>query len=441
GYGLNPDAIRELHSQGVKLLISTDCGIRAVEEVQLAKELGMDVIITDHHSPGTELPNADVIVNPKQAGDAYPEKNLAGVGVAYKLIEKLGEDTQIQAESFLDLVAIGTVADMVPLVGENRILVREGLRQMRSPHRQGLMSLMGVAGVKPDNVTSTDIGFRLGPRINAAGRMSSARSALDLLLEDDLMKAGQLAQELEILNRNRQAATRSFKDQVMEQVIEGADIPPVIFAFSPDFHQGVVGLVASNLLGQYYRPAIVGVKQGALTTASCRSIFEFNIIKALDQCEDLLVRHGGHAAAAGFTIENENIPAFRERMTQIAEDEFEDKNLCPTLLADAEVELADLDKNLLEYLSWLEPTGYGNPQATFVCRGVKPKSSRRIGKDKSHLKLEVTDGKYSVDAIAFKQGAWADAMPAEIDILFTFGVNEFRGRVTLQLNIEDIKAS
>ena len=161
----------------------------------------------------------------------------------------------------------------------------------------------------------------------------------------------------------------------------------------------------------------------------------------MDQCEDLLVRHGGHAAAAGFTIENENIPAFRERMTQIAEDEFEDKNLCPTLLADAEVELADLDKNLLEYLNWLEPTGYGNPQATFVCRGVKPKSSRRIGKDKSHLKLEVTDGKYSVDAIAFKQGAWADAMPAEIDILFTFGVNEFRGRVTLQLNIEDIKAS
>ncbi len=442
GYGLNHAAIKELHSKGVKLLISVDCGIRAVDEVQTGKELGMDFILTDHHHPGPKLPAADVIINPKQEGDTYPEKSLAGVGVAYKLLVGLGEyKTQLEAENYLDLVAIGTVADLVPLTGENRVLVRDGLEQMRRPRRQGLMSLMGAAGVKPENVTATDIGFRLGPRINAAGRMSSARKALELLLEEDFMQAGQMAQELEILNRQRQEITRELKGQAVEQAVEGQEVPPVLFAFHSDFHQGVVGLVASNLVGQYYRPAIVGEERGALTTASCRSIPEFNIIEALDQCEDLLEQHGGHAAAAGFTIANDNIPAFVERMTQIAEEEFEDQKLQPTLHADAEVKLSELDADVLEYLSWLEPTGYGNPRAKFASRGVKVKSSRRVGKDGSHLKLKVTDGKITFDAIAFQQGDWDDKMPAEIDVLYTFEENEFRDKKTLQLNIKDIKGS
>ncbi|MBS1250553.1 MAG: Single-stranded-DNA-specific exonuclease RecJ [Chloroflexi bacterium] len=441
GYGLNHDAIKELHAQGVKLIITVDCGIRALAEVETGKELGMDIIITDHHHPGPELPSADVIINPKQEDDPYPVEDLAGVGVAYLLLAKLAENAQVEAEEYLDLVAIGTVADMVPLIGENRVLVREGLQQIKRPHRQGLMSLKGVAGIKPGKGTATDIGFRIGPRINAAGRMGSAKKALDLLLEKDLMKAGQMAQELEILNRNRQSITRKLKKQASEQAVKGKEVPPIIFAFDPDFHQGVVGLAASNLVGSYYRPAIIGEDRGTFTTASCRSIPEFNIIEALDKCQDLLEQHGGHAAAAGFTIANENIPSFMACMTQLAEGEFEDKVLLPTLQADAELNLEDLDANLLEHLRWLEPTGYGNPQAKFVTRNIKVKSNKRVGSEGSHLKLKITDGTITFDAIAFGQGDWAEEMPPEIDILFTFEENEFRGRTSLQLNIKDIKAS
>lgn len=442
GYGLNHKAIKNLHAQGVRLIISVDCGIRAVDEVQTGKALGMDFILTDHHHPGPALPAADVIINPKQKNDPYPEENLAGVGVAYKLLATIEEVyPNFQANDYLDLVAIGTVADLVPLTGENRFLVREGLEKMAKPQRQGLMSLMGIAGVKPDNVKATHIGFQLGPRINAAGRMGSATTALELLLEENNLKAGTLAQELEILNQKRRKLTQKIRKQANELITEKGEISPILFAFHPDFHQGVVGLTASNLVEQYYRPAIVGEQKNGFTTASCRSITEFNIIEALDQCKDLLEQHGGHAMAAGFTISNTNIRAFKDRMTQIARQRFKEEKPHPTLHADMVIQLSDLNSELLEYLGWLEPTGYGNRQAKFVCYGVKVKHSRQVGKNGNHLKLKVTDGQYTFDAIAFRQGNWQDKLPPEINLLFTFEENEFRGRRTLQLNVSDIKAS
>ncbi|OQY37594.1 MAG: single-stranded-DNA-specific exonuclease RecJ [Chloroflexota bacterium] len=442
GYGLNHKAIEELHAQGVGLVISVDCGIRALGEVQTGKALGMDFILTDHHHPGPQLPAADVIINPKREDDPYPEKDLAGVGVAYKLLVGLSEThPHFQADDYLDLVAVGTVADLVPLTGENRILVRRGLQQMTNPHRQGLMSLMGVAGVKPDNLTATHIGFQIGPRINAAGRMSSASTALELLLEKNIQRTGPLAQELEILNRKRRKITQEIREQANKMITAKGEVAPIICAFHPDFHQGVVGLAASSLVEQYYRPAIVGEQKEEFTTASCRSIAEFNIIEALDKCEDLLEQHGGHAAAAGFTISNANIPAFIDRMTQIARQEFDVTQLRPTLYADAVVQIADLNSELMGYLGWLQPTGYGNPQAKFVCYGVKVASSRVVGKNGEHLKLKVTDGRFTIDAIAFRQGAWIGKLPSEVNLLFTFEENEFRGRKTLQLNIADIKAS
>ena len=443
GYGLNLSAIKELHSKGVQLLISVDCGIRALGEVRAGNALGMDIIITDHHHPGPDLPAAYAIINPKREDDPYPEKNLAGVGVAYKLLARLEDDKpQLRADNYLDLVAIGTVADLVPLIGENRVLVREGLRQLESPHRQGLMSLMGVARVQPDSVKATDIGFRLGPRINSAGRISTARKALDLLLEKDVSKAGEMAQELEILNTKRQNITKELREKAAKHAIAtGEEIPYILFAFHPDFQQGVVGLTASSLVDLYYRPAIVGEQRDIFTTASCRSIPEFNIIESLDQCKSLLKQHGGHAAAAGFTISNDNIPAFIMRMTQIAKKELEGEQLRPTLHADAEVKLSDLGPKLLEQLSWLEPTGYGNSHAIFISYGVRVKSSRRIGKNGDHLKLKVTDGKITYEAIAFQLGEWQEKMPPEIDLLYAFEENEFRGKKTLQLNIKDIKES
>jgi single-stranded-DNA-specific exonuclease len=446
GYGLNTSAIETLREQGAQLLISVDCGIRAIEEVQRGKELGMEIIITDHHKPGDITPPADAIINPKQKEDPYPEKTLAGVGVAYKLLVGLFKEyPDLDPEPYLDLVAIGTVADLVPLKGENRALVRKGLEKLNPPLRQGLRSLMAVADLISQkdqrvlNITAEDIGFRLGPRINAAGRIDHGRKALDLLLEENRQQAGLYAQELDILNRNRQKLTRDIFKKAQQVALITDEVPPVLFAFHSDFQQGVVGLAASSLLESYYRPAIVGQKKDQTTTASCRSIPEFNIIEALDQCQDLLLQHGGHAAAAGFTIQNEHIPTFQERMLTLAREQFADLDLKPVLHIDAQVRLEDLNANLLQDLKRLQPTGFGNPQPKFMSSQVQVKRKKRVGRKERHLKLKVSDGKLTFDAIAFQQGAWYDHLPRTIDIAYTFEENEFRGRKTLQLNIKDIK--
>jgi single-stranded-DNA-specific exonuclease len=443
GYGLNEEALSDLKEHGADLVITVDCGIRALGQAATARDLGLDLIITDHHHPGPELPAAAAVIDPKQPDDSYPEKDLAGVGVAYKLASAIAEhfDRANEIESYLDLVALGTVADIVPLIGENRALVRAGLEKMRQPNRQGLLSLIGVAGLKPEAITATDIGFGLGPRLNAAGRLASALGALELLTTQDVFHAGKLAQELENQNRKRQSITRAIQAQAEEKI--QADDPDslLLFAADPDFNAGVVGLAASRLADQYYRPAIVGHRGENFTQASCRSIKEFHITEALDRCADLLESHGGHAAAAGFTVQNENIPPLVERLNAIAEEELGDKDLRPTLAADMEIPLAELKAEVLEYLDWLQPTGYGNQQATFVSRNLKVKHSRAVGKDGAHLKLTLTDGRLTFDAIAFRQGDWQGQLPPRVDVLYHFELNEYRGRKSLQLNVKDIKAS
>jgi single-stranded-DNA-specific exonuclease len=444
GYGLNTTAISSLRDQGVELIITVDCGIRSLEETQYARELGVDLVICDHHTPGEILPEAVAVIDPKRPDDEYPEKMLAGVGVAYKLASAL--DTRLDnrgpsLEHYLDLVALGTVADLVPLSGENRTLVRAGLDVIRAKRRQGILSLAGVSGVKPENTTATDIGFALGPRINAAGRLDSAMDALALLTSSDVHEAGRLAQKLETQNRKRQNITREIQALAGELALAGQDEPFLLFASHHDFNAGVVGLAASRLTEQFYRPAIVGHQDQEYTRASCRSISEFHITKALDQCADLLVKYGGHAAAAGFTVHNDQLPSLIARLNAIARAELEGKDLSPVLTADIELSLSDLKADLLEHLEWLQPTGYGNPQPSFVSRKIKVMSSRTVGKDQSHLKLIVSDGQITFDAIAFRQGHWDGMMPPEIDILYRFEVNEFRGRKTLQLNVQDIKPS
>jgi len=442
GYGLNKNAITTLHDQEIDIIISVDCGIRSFEEADYARSLGMDLIICDHHTPGDQLPNALVVINPKQPGDSYPEKNLAGVGVAYKLASALdsninGQESTI--EDYLDLVALGTVADLVPLIGENRSLVRQGLKVIRRPKRQGLMSLIGVSGLKSTNITATDIGFALGPRLNAAGRLDTALDALALLTTQDVGKAGRLAQQLEAQNRKRQSITRGIQVQAEELVFADVSDPLLLFAAHPEFNAGVVGLAASRLTEQFYRPAVIGHTDEKFTRASCRSIPEFHITEALDQCADLLERYGGHAAAAGFTVRNENIPKLTERLRVIAEEQLGEKTLQPILNADIELPLSELKPEIIDQLEWLQPTGYGNPQTAFVSREVKILSSRAVGKDSSHLKLVVSDGHITFDAIAFRQGHLHGNLPQRIDLLYRFEVNEFRGKKTLQLNIRDIK--
>jgi single-stranded-DNA-specific exonuclease len=428
-------------------VVTVDCGIRSLQEAQYAAELGMDLIISDHHHPGASLPEALAVINPKQAGDTYPEKNLAGVGLAFKLVQGLFDEINLKgngagfldASQYLDLVALGTVADLAPLTGENRTLVRAGLHAMHQPRRQGLVSLMGAAGINPSSVNAGDIGFALGPRLNAAGRLDSALAALQLLLTDDLFEAGHIAQQLDIQNRERQQIMHAIQERAELLALERDPNALLLIAVDADFNPGVVGLAASRLTDQYYRPAIVAQRGEDFTRGSCRSIPEFHITQALDGCADLLEHHGGHAAAAGFTVRNDRLEELIDRLQAIALEQLADLDLRPTLQADMELPLSALKPEILPDLNRLQPTGYGNPQPAFVSHDLKVLRSRTVGKDNSHLKLTVTDGRITYDAIAFRQGHWQGQMPPKIDLMYFFEVNEFNGRSYLQLNVRDLK--
>jgi len=447
GYGLNTEALDSLKTDGVKLVITVDCGIRSPDEALHAQTIELDLIISDHHHPdGLNLPPALAVINPKQHNDPYPDKDLAGVGIAYKIAEALMSTRQspvsFQLNDLLDLVALGTVADLAPLVGENRVLVRRGIKQIRETKRQGLFSLAGIAGTKTDKITAGNIGFMLGPRLNASGRLESALASFELLTTTDFMKAGQLAQQLDVQNKQRQSITRSMQQQAEEIAIGEDPEAFLLFAAHEDFNPGVVGLAASRLTETYYRPAIVAAKGSEETRGSCRSIPEFHITDALDLCKDLLVRHGGHAAAAGFTVKNEKLDEFVTRLKEIAKEQLESKDLRQTLSADMEVSLEELNFKVLENLAYLEPTGYGNPEAVFVSRDVKVKSSRTVGADAKHLKLTLEDERGAIfDSIGFRMGHLRDSLPARVDVLYHFEANEWNGKRSLQLNLKDVKAA
>lgn len=443
GYGLNNEGLDVLAAAGVELVITVDCGIRSPREADHARELGVDLIISDHHHPGTELPLAAAVICQKQASDPYPDKNLSGVGLAYKITQALLAARPVDgcaAENWLDLVALGTISDIVPLVGENRYLVRRGLQKLRAQSRQGVASLAGAAGVRLESLSAGDVGFMLGPRLNAAGRLESAEAAVRLLLSQDPMESGQLAQQLDSQNRERQVLTREVQETATRLAREsGAE--DILFAFSPDFNPGVVGLAAARLVDVFYRPAVVGHIDEEFARASCRSIPEFHITQALDECRDLLVRHGGHSAAAGFTVRSRDLPALMARMSDVAHRELGGRSLAPVVKADRELKLGELHPRLFEYLDLLQPTGQENPEAVFVSRGVRVVRSRTVGSDGTHLKMAVSDGWLTYDAIAFRQGQWAGNLPELVDLLYTFERNEYNGKVGLQLNVKDIKKS
>lgn len=446
GYGLNTEALTALHNQGVRLVITVDCGVRSPDEAEHARSLGLDLIITDHHSPSAQLPKALAVINPKQEGDSYPDRNLAGVGLAYKLAQALlspGAPPENYLDSlaaqYLDLVALGTVTDLAPLTNENRALVRAGLETIRSASRLGLRALMGAALANPLQVSAESISFILGPRLNAAGRLDSALAALELLRTQDVAQAAYLAQMLDNQNRERQQITRDIQSHAEQLALAQDPQALLLFAVHDQYNPGVIGLAASRLTEQYYRPAIVASRGEETTRGSCRSIAEFHITRALDECADLLVRYGGHAAAAGFTVPNNNLPELIERLQAITFRELGELELRPTLNADAQVELSELRPGLLKSLERLQPTGFGNPPAVFVARGVKVSRSRTVGKDDAHLKLTVTDGRIYYDAIAFRQGHWQAHMPQYVDLMFTFEKNEYNGVESLQLNVKDIK--
>ena len=449
GYGLNVDALTHIRDTlGAQLVITVDCGIRSVAEAEHARDIGLDLIITDHHNLGAALPPALAVVNPKRPESAYPEKMLAGVGIAYKLAEALQQTlprrADFELDQLLDLVALGTVADLAPLLGENRKLVIEGLAILNQLQRPGLRALAEQSGLKAGSLTAESIAFGLGPRLNAAGRLAHAYDAARLLAfsEEDAIqrpnKVYDLASRLNALNRERQEHTRSLTARAETLIDKQA---PLIFAADTEFLPGVVGLVASRLAERYYRPTVIIEKGETESRGSCRSIPEFHITHALDQVAGLLEHYGGHAQAAGLTVRNENLPRLQEQLAQIAADALDDLNLAPRLEVDMEIDLQKVDFALVEMLGQLEPTGFSNPTPVFLSRNVPVLQTRVVGSDRAHLQLDVSDGWRELKAIAFRQSAWAQMMPDRIDLVYSLGINEWRGRRDLQLMIHDINAS
>lgn len=439
GYGVNTNAIDKIKELQTALIITVDCGIRSPEELKHAQDLGMTVIVTDHHMPAEIIPDVYSVINPRQKGDEYPEKDLAGVGVAYKVAQALfikKEGSSDLADQWLDLVAIGTVADVVPLLGENRLIVSKGLRALRFTKRLGLVSLVQVSGFHQNKIGTIDIGFGIAPRLNAAGRLDSPKKALELLMTKDLATAGLLSQELDDINRRRQKITSKMQEDAQKSINEDSLI---IFSMDEGFNSGLVGLVSAKLTEFYYRPSVVGFIGENFTRASCRSIPEFHITQALDRCEHLLIRHGGHAMAAGFTVANENINKLMEELNKIAESELCDKVLNPKIQIDLEHPLYQLPENILSELDQLEPLGAENPEAIFVSKNVEVKQARTVGKDENHLKLRLKDKNVEYDAIAFNQGFWGKEIPKKIDVVYTIERNYYNGNIYKQLKVKDLR--
>ncbi|MBK9942871.1 MAG: single-stranded-DNA-specific exonuclease RecJ [Kouleothrix sp.] len=447
GYGLNTEAIDQLAAEGVRVLITVDCGISNVAEVAHARAQGIDVIVTDHHTPPETLPDAYAVVNPKQPGCAYPYKQLVGVGIAYKLVQalaRLGMKMPLRGRDLLDVVALGTVTDMGPLVGENRILVRAGLESINATQRPGLKALILVAGLVQGNISSTDISFMLGPRLNAAGRIDDAVLAYQLLLADDFSAAQQLAERLNQANRQRQELTKTIQ-QVARQHIDdqGKRDQPIIVLDSSDYPAGLVGLVAARLVEELGRPVLMIERGEATSRGSARSVPGFNMIEALASADELFVRYGGHSAAAGFTIANDNLPALEARLLAYAAEHLPAELLAPALEIDAELPLGMLSWDLLAQISVLEPFGQANPQPVLISRRVHVAGAWARGAGNQHLKLRLDDGQGgpSYEAIAFRLGqlvGYFEKYPW-LDIAYTLEPHEWNGTRSLQLNIKDLR--
>jgi single-stranded-DNA-specific exonuclease len=441
GYGLNVSAITTLRERGASLLLAADCGTSSVEEVEHARRLGMDVIILDHHTIPPELPPAVALVNPKllpEAGQESPLGGLASVGVTYKAMAALYQalDRAWQPQRFLDLVAIGTVVDLVPLVGENRYLVKEGLAAIASGNRLGLSALIAAAGLRPECVDSEAIAYGLGPRLNAAGRLAHADLSLRLLLTQDEGEAGEVANELNALNQERQRQTEQALATAAELLTAEDAQAPLTFIGHPDISEGIVGLVASRLVDERYRPAIVCQSGESESRGSCRSIPEFDIVEALRRQAHLLVRYGGHPRAAGFTVANANLPALKKALLEQAASALAGTELSPALTIDAELPLGRLRGEDIRWLQCFQPYGQGNPEPTFLSRGVSVAEARVLGNNGQHLRLKLKDGPVTWPAIAFGMGERAVEAGQRVDVVYSLASERWGGDA-LELRIKD----
>ena len=443
GHGLSTAAVQYLTDQGVTLIVTVDCGVTSLEEVAFARQLGTDIIITDHHLPQSTLPDAAAIINPQLPGSSYPFINLCGAGLAFKLAQGLYQfHGQPWDRSLLELAAMGTIADLVPLLDENRYLVQEGLASLAQTQRPGLQALYRLAGVQPGPLTTETISFQVTPRLNSPGRLGHSMDTFRLLTTTSSSEAQALAEKLERLNRERRELTEEAMQAAQTQVlsrIESTGLPAVLLVSAQEITRGLAGLVAGRLAETFHRPAVAMSVEDDSVVGSGRSIPEFDIFEAFSSCQDLFLRFGGHSQAAGFTLPKAKLPLLEERLTEVAEKALMSLELHPTLTVDAEVGLDELSGDLRSWLSKLEPFGAGNRQPVFLTRRARVLETQYVGKSGQHLKLQVTQGNEQGTALAFNQAErWIDGT-SETDLVYTLMFDRWQGVEKLTLKVLDFQ--
>ena len=456
GYGLSCEALTELAEGGAEVVITVDCGITAIEQIACARELGLEVVITDHHQPGDELPPATHVLNPKLPGQRFGYEYLAGVGVAFKLVWALGQglsESHRVSEEFRDLlmeslslVALGTIADVVPLLDENRVLAHYGLRALSSPASPGLRALIATCRLPADRVTARDVGFRLAPRLNAAGRMGDARAAVEMLTTDDESLAENLAQHLEQQNRMRINAQKAALKaaEAMLQADASLHERNCIVLSSTEWHQGVVGLVASRLAERYWRPAIVFTIDGETARGSARGVPGCSLVTMIRECADMLERCGGHHGAAGLTLPTQNLPAFAKRINEVAAVHLGAEAPVPEIELDGPVQLQHLSPALVGEIGMLGPFGSGNPQPAFLASGLRlVGNARTVGAGGNHLAFMVRQDRTTLRVIAMGKADWLPELRTRkgepFSLAFEPGIDHYRGSSSIELRAQDLQ--
>ncbi|MBI5574763.1 MAG: single-stranded-DNA-specific exonuclease RecJ [Deltaproteobacteria bacterium] len=448
GYGLRPEQLAAAAAGGTRIVVTVDCGISDVEAIRAAEDMGIDVIVTDHHLPGSELPAAFAVLNPKRRDCRFPEKELAGVGVVFTLVRGIqrilsccvpsGGEGDSRTRPYLDLVAVGTVADMVPMRGDNRILVKAGLEEIRTRPRLGVSALLKVAGIEPWTVNESDLGFRIGPRLNAAGRVGESRRSSDLLATSEPDLAHRLAAELNADNSRRQREEERILRSAEEALRsgQGASTPGAIVLADPEWHLGVLGIVASKLAERHFLPTVLLRVEGEDARGSCRSIEGFHLVEALAELSHLLTRFGGHSQAAGLALPVANLPLFREGLSRIA---HRDARYSPRITVDAEVRLRDISTSFMEELDRIRPFGVGNEEPVLLSRGVRVLRRNLFGAGGQHLKFEVSGDGRRFEVVAFRMAGLSVEQGDCLDILFSPQRVYFRGNRSVRLLLRDVR--
>ena len=443
GYGLNKQALKEISTKNYDLMITVDCGISAVEEIKYANELGIETIITDHHEPGDELPKAFAVIDAKRKDNKYPFRELAGVGVSFKLCQaiaiKLGLDEK-EYLKYLDIVCVGTISDIVPLIDENRVITKLGLKLVKQTKNLGLKAIIDASGYS--KIDSTTISFGIAPRINACGRMGYQEDALKLFLSKDSNEVNELIQKLNTYNSKRQDTEKNIYNEAIEQIQKGnLDKDDVIIIGGNNWHHGVIGIVSSKITDMYFKPSILLCFEDDIAKGSGRSIPGFDLYEALSKCSNSIEKFGGHSMAVGITIKKDKLEEFKKQLENIAKNS-NIKDIMPIINIDGQINLSDVDKDVVESLSILEPFGEGNKMPLFAYKNLKIDSIRALSEGK-HLKLTLKDNNNIINAIGFNMGYLADEylIGDRIDVVGLLEINTFNGVDNIQINLKDVMKS